>query len=177
MISAHDFINLLQNHQIWISSKSIDTDTYIKGKPITNSNLIQDGDAFICIKGFEKDGHQFIKQAREKGASLIIQEDDFIDDFPAIRVSNSRKAAALLSKLHFNNPSSKFTLIGITGTNGKTTTSLIIWQILVSLGYKVGWIGTLGYQIESGIVPTKNTTPDIIELNEIFDTFVKSGCK
>ncbi|MBM4399888.1 MAG: UDP-N-acetylmuramoyl-L-alanyl-D-glutamate--2,6-diaminopimelate ligase, partial [Candidatus Cloacimonetes bacterium] len=79
--------------------------------------------------------------------------------------------------LHFNNPSSKFTLIGITGTNGKTTTSLIIWQILVSLGYKVGWIGTLGYQIESGIVPTKNTTPDIIELNEIFDTFVKSGCK
>jgi hypothetical protein len=83
-------------------------------------------------------------------------------------VNDSRKAAALAARVFFKNPSGSFTLIGITGTNGKTTTSLMLFQALGLLGHNCGWIGTLGYKIGKQDFPTSHTTPDIIQLNEIF---------
>jgi len=83
-------------------------------------------------------------------------------------VKNSRKSAAILANLFFDNPTSKFKLIGITGTNGKTTTANLIYQILIKLGYKVGIIGTFGYTINNENFSSKRTTPDIIDLNKIF---------
>jgi UDP-N-acetylmuramyl-tripeptide synthetase/UDP-N-acetylmuramoyl-tripeptide--D-alanyl-D-alanine ligase len=170
-------INIFQENKLFLAVQSQVSDVNISGKPITNSKLIEAGDIFVCIKGFTSDGHNYISQAREKGAILIIQETDFVDNKPAIRITDSRKAAALIAKLYYNNPTSKFTLIGVTGTNGKTTSSLLIWQALNNMGLKTGWIGTLGYRIESEIIPTNNTTPDIMELNQIFDIFVKAECK
>jgi len=177
MISVTGFIEILKHNLLWVADQTIEEGRSITGKPVTNSNLINKGDAFVCIKGFTSDGHDFINQACEKGAAVIIQEDAFKHSLPAIRVTNSRKAAALLAKYYYNNPTDKFTLIGITGTNGKTTTSLLVWQALTMMGKKTGWIGTLGYRIGADIIPTNNTTPDIIELNDIFSIMVSAGCK
>lgn len=176
MISVERFIELLKEHNLWICDQSINADTMISGKPVTDSRQIQSGDVFICIKGLQSDGHNYIKQARATGVAVIVQENDFTDNLPAIRVKDSRKAAALLSKLYFNNPSGKFKLIGVTGTNGKTTISMLIWQALTEMGYKTGWIGTLGYRIDSDIIETNNTTPDILELNGILNQMVKAEC-
>jgi len=177
MISVESFVELLKENNLWVGSQSIKPDTQISGKPVTDSRQIQVGDVFICIKGAESDGHNYIKQAQANGIKLIVQENAFTDDYPAVRVKNSRKAAALLAKLYFDNPSGKFVLIGVTGTNGKTTTSLLIWQALTELGFKTGWIGTLGYRIDAEIIETNNTTPDILELNGIFQQMVDASCQ
>jgi UDP-N-acetylmuramate-alanine ligase len=89
-----------------------------------------------------------------RGASLIVCEQECQPGLPSIRVTDTRKAAALLARLYFNCPSSSFRLVGVTGTNGKTSTSLIIFEALRRLGYKAGWIGTLGYMINDGHFPT-----------------------
>ncbi|MFO7660806.1 MAG: UDP-N-acetylmuramoyl-L-alanyl-D-glutamate--2,6-diaminopimelate ligase [Candidatus Cloacimonadaceae bacterium] len=177
MLTVAGFIAILKCHHLWVADQAITEDSILASKPVTDSRLINEDDIFVCIRGFESDGHTFINQARAKQASLIIQEDEFKDSYACIRVSNSRKAAALLAKHYYDNPTSKFTLIGITGTNGKTTTSLLLWQALTKLGKKTGWIGTLGYKIDDEIIPTNNTTPDILELNGIFDQMVQAGCQ
>ncbi len=177
MFTVAGYIDVLKRHHFWVADQAISEDFVITGKPVTDSRQLSKDDVFICIKGFASDGHKFIDQARAKQVGLIIQEDDFTDKYAGIRVTNSRKAAALLAKLYYDNPTAKFTLIGITGTNGKTTTSLLIWQALTLLGKKTGWIGTLGYRTNAEIIPTNNTTPDIMELNGIFDQMVKAGCQ
>jgi len=143
-------------------------DLDFNGTPHTDNRLLNSGDIFICIKGFSTDGHQFIPDAIARGASLIVCEQECQPGLPSIRVTDTRKAAALLARLYFNCPSSSFRLVGVTGTNGKTSTSLIIFEALRRLGYKAGWIGTLGYMINDGHFPTGHTTPDIMELNRIF---------
>jgi UDP-N-acetylmuramyl-tripeptide synthetase/UDP-N-acetylmuramoyl-tripeptide--D-alanyl-D-alanine ligase len=177
MVTFAALVDILKKNQLWIASRSAEPDMAITGKPVTDSRLIRPGDTFVCIRGLQSDGHNFIRQARETGAGIIITENDFTDDLPSIRVSDSRKAAAILGQLCFCNPSGKFTLIGVTGTNGKTTTSMLIRQALLSLGKKVGWIGTLGYIVDSDLKTTNNTTPDIIELNNIFNQMVTAGSK
>jgi UDP-N-acetylmuramyl-tripeptide synthetase/UDP-N-acetylmuramoyl-tripeptide--D-alanyl-D-alanine ligase len=177
MVTVAALVSILKENQLWITDQSISPGMVISGKPVTDSRLIKPGDAFICIRGFQSDGHKYIPQAREGGVSIIISEDAFQDKLPAIRVSNSRKAAALYAKLYYRNPTSKFTLIGVTGTNGKTTTSLLIWQALTFLGKKTGWIGTLGYKTDSEIIETNNTTPDVMELHSIFNEMVTAGCE
>ncbi|MFB3844668.1 MAG: UDP-N-acetylmuramoyl-L-alanyl-D-glutamate--2,6-diaminopimelate ligase [Candidatus Cloacimonadaceae bacterium] len=177
MWSISEYLEMLKADDLWLQNQNLDIALSFSGKPVTDSRQLQKGDIFICIKGYQTDGHNFIAQAIERGASLIIQEDEFSHNFPAVRVKNSRKAAALLAKMYYSNPSGKFTLIGITGTNGKTTTSLLIRQALEQLGYKTGWIGTLGYQINSDMVLTNNTTPDILELNSIFTLMVEAECR
>ncbi|MDP2173656.1 MAG: UDP-N-acetylmuramoyl-L-alanyl-D-glutamate--2,6-diaminopimelate ligase, partial [Candidatus Cloacimonadaceae bacterium] len=169
-----DLIKILQEHGLFIESKGIDDLTRIEGAPITDNRLLSKGDIFICIKGFSHDGHDFIEAASAKGASLIIRETESNDELPSIRVSDSRKAAALAAKLYYRNPVSNFRLVGITGTNGKTTTSIILFKALRSMGIKAGLIGTLGYQINDEIYKTDHTTPDSIELNSIFARMAKA---
>ncbi len=176
MLAVTAMIELLKELGLWIEDQSIDVTWKLTGKPQTDSRLIGTGDIFICIKGFQSDGHKYITQARQKGAELIIQEDGFQDEGSAIRVSNSRKAAAILAREFYQNPTAALHLIGITGTNGKTTTSLLIRQALCYLGMKTGWIGTLGYITDSEFIPTNNTTPDILELNQILDKMIMANC-
>jgi MurE/MurF fusion protein len=135
-------------------------------KPETDSRKIEVNDIFICVKGYQVDGHDFAQKAIEKGAGLLITEKE-IPDFPYILVKNSRKAAAVLANLHYETAKNGIKLVGITGTNGKTTTSLILFELLQSQGKKVGLIGTLGYQIMEKKFPLQHTTPDIIELHQI----------
>lgn len=137
------------------------------------------GALFVCIKGFETDGHKYIQKAVEAGAAAVIVEDvpSFDVDAVLIRVEDSRMALACVSAVWFGNPAEKMTMIGLTGTKGKTTTAHMIKGILESAGYKTGMIGTIGAFIGSEKIPTKNTTPESYELHALFAQMLEAGCK
>ena len=161
-----------------INHDSIDFENiFVSGKMKTDSKAVLKDDVFVCIKGFSVDGHIFAPEAYDNGAGLLIV--NYTLDLPVLQVvvKDTRKATAVIAKILYDNPTGKFDLIGITGTNGKTTTSVILEQLYSKLGYKTGLIGTLGYKIGDKFYPSERTTPDIIELNEIFLKMVASSCK
>lgn len=139
---------------------------------------------FVAVKGFNVDGHNFIMEAIANGATAIVIEDDskvsndylIHQNVTKILVKNSRKALAILSKNFYQNPSSKLKIIGITGTNGKTTSTYLTKYILEGAGYKTGLIGTIQNLIGDQIIPTEKTTPESIELNELFSQMIEAGC-
>ena len=134
-----------------------------------NSEKIQPGNIFVAIKGFKTDGHRYIESAVKKGASAIVcQVPREGCSVPQIVVNDSRVAEAQVSANYFGNPSDKFKLIGITGTNGKTTCTFLVKTILEHAGYKVGLIGTNQNMIGNKVYETGRTTPDAFELQELF---------
>lgn len=166
---------LLQN--INIISKKIVNDSDIKGIAI-DSRKIEEGFAFICFEGTKSDGHDFIKNAIEKGATTIITQkavEDF-DNVNIVQVESGRETIAKLANNFYENPSKKFKLIGITGTKGKTTTTYMIKSILEQKGLKVGLIGTIESKIgDQSIKTSDNTTPDAVELQGTFDFMAKNN--
>ena len=134
-----------------------------------NSSKIKQGDLFVAIKGFKTDGHKYMADAPKKGAVAILCEQYNADiEIPQIIVENSRIAEAQVASEFFQNPSKNFKLIGITGTNGKTTCTYLVKQILDYCGYKTGLIGTNQNMIGSEVFETGRTTPDSFELQELF---------
>ncbi len=131
--------------------------------------------AFICLEGTQVDGHDFIDTAIKKGASTIFIEKDIEVSQPVtvIKLSNTRKDLSLLSINYFDNPASKLTMIGITGTKGKTTTSWMIKNILEEEGKKVGVIGTMGVFIGNNHYETINTTPESYEIQKYLKEMLK----
>lgn len=166
----------LQLAELYLESSEITADRKLK-KFETDSRKISENDVFICIKGFETDGHLFAEKAKKNGAKLFIVEDRLEIDVPQILVSDSRKAASVLAKFYYNDPTSKFKLIGITGTNGKTTIAHIIHEIFLKNNIPVGMIGTLGYKIKNQSFSTERTTPDIFDLNKIFSEMAENKIK
>jgi len=149
----------------------------IYGQIQTDTRKVKAGDVFACIKGHNVDGHDLALNASEKGAILLIVEHRLRLPVPQIRVSDCRKATAILARLFYNDPTAKFDLIGVTGTNGKTTTTHILQKLFTSQNIKTGLIGTLGYKIGDEMHPLMHTTPDIIELNSIFAQMVEAACQ
>ena len=140
-----------------------------------DSRTVQMGNAFVCIKGSAVDGHRFAQKAFEQGAAVIIAEEDTgIEN--QILVHDSHAAFATMSANWFSNPSKKLKLIGITGTNGKTSTTYMIKKILESKGHKVGLIGTIQNMIGDEVLKSSNTTPDAYGLNKLFSEMVEKGC-
>lgn len=133
--------------------------------------------AFICLDGTQVDGHDFIDTAIKKGASTIFIEKDIEVSQPVtvIKLSNTRKDLSLLSINYFDNPASKLTMIGITGTKGKTTTSWMIKNILEEEGKKVGVIGTMGVFIGNNHYETINTTPESYEIQKYLSEMVNQN--
>ena len=133
--------------------------------------------AFICLEGTQVDGHDFIDTAFKKGASTIFIEKDIEVSQPVtvIKLSNTRKDLSLLSINYFDNPASKLTMIGITGTKGKTTTSWMIKNILEEEGKKVGVIGTMGVFIGNNHYETINTTPESYEIQKYLSEMVNQN--
>lgn len=131
--------------------------------------LIEPGDVFICIAGFTVDGHQFAAEAIEKGASLVIAERNLqlAKGLVAI-VPDTGRALAMIASKYYDYPTTKYPLVGITGTNGKTTTSYIIDAIMKENKLKTGLIGTIQAKIDDVVIPIKNTTPDALALQQIF---------
>lgn len=141
-----------------------------------DSRLVKEGALFVCIKGAAFDGHNVAAEMLEKGAAAIVVERDLGLDKQVI-VDNSRAVYSPICSNFFNNPADKLKLIGLTGTNGKTTTTFLIKQILENVGKKVGLIGTVQNMIGDKIYPAKFTTPDPYELQKLFAMMVDAGCE
>ena len=131
---------------------------------------------FVCIKGFTLDGHDFAADVMKKGARAVIVEKD-LGLKNQILVKNSREAYAKMCSAYFGNPSKKIKLIGVTGTNGKTTVTTVIRSILEHNGYKVGLLGTISNKIDDLEIPAKHTTPDPMELHALLYRMVQAGCE
>lgn len=141
-----------------------------------DSRLVKEGSLFVCIKGAAFDGHNFAKEMLEKGAVAVVTEKDLGLEHQVI-VENTRKIFSFICANFFNNPADKLKLIGLTGTNGKTTTTFLIKQILENVGKKVGLIGTVQNMIGDEAYPAKYTTPDPYELQKLFAKMVDAGCE
>ncbi len=149
--------------------------------PQYDSRKVKSGTTFFAIKGFAADGHAFIQSAIEKGASTIVLEDSSAlseEDATAkkinrILVTSSRKALAIISEEAFGSPSKKLRLIGVTGTNGKTTTTNLIKQLFESRDEKCGLIGTIGIYIGDQFIPTEHTTPESRDISELLAKMIE----
>ncbi|ONK23326.1 UDP-N-acetylmuramoyl-L-alanyl-D-glutamate--2,6-diaminopimelate ligase [Bacillus sp. VT-16-64] len=143
---------------------------------ITNdTRKIEPGALFICIKGHQTDGHQFANAAVAKGAVAVLAEKKVAVEAPVILVPDTKRAMAVLADEFYGHPTQRLNLIGITGTNGKTTTSMMIENIFRDAGKKTGLIGTLHIKIGDEKLETKNTTPDNIVLQQTFAHMVEEG--
>lgn len=149
-----------------------------------DSRKVVNGCVFVAIKGYSTDGHLFIQDALNKKAVAIVVErsdsvpDSLVNHFSAIKlvVNDGRQALAEISNAFFDEPSKKLRLIGITGTNGKTTTSYFLKNILETAGYKVGLIGTISNYIGKEKINSKLTTPESNDLNRMLNQMINSGC-
>lgn len=161
----------------------------LKGIPVKNeyadreiTNVTQDsrsvgeGCLFVCIKGNTFDGHTAARDALQKGAAAVLVERDLGLDGEIV-TENTRAVYSAVCANFFGNPAEKLKLVGITGTNGKTTTTFLIKQILESAGKKTGLIGTVQNMVGSEIYPAKFTTPDPYELQKLFSLMVREGCE
>lgn len=141
-----------------------------------DSRNVTEGMAFICINGVARDGHEFAASAAEKGASVIVCERD-LGLANQIIVSSARYAFAAMCENFFSHPLKKLKLIGITGTNGKTSTSFITKQILEHCGHKCGLIGTIQNMVGEEVLHTEYTTPDTYELHSLFARMAEANCE
>ena len=136
-----------------------------------DSRKVSKGNVFVCIKGYETDGHKYVDQAVKNGAALVVAEDEVSVTVPVVYTEDSRKTIASLASAFYKNPSKKLSLIGITGTNGKTTITYLVRSILEEAGKKVGIIGTNQNIIGDKVLLTKSTTPttpNALELQQLF---------
>ncbi len=151
-------------------------DTEVSGVTCDTRSEIKPGTVFVCIKGKTFDGHDAAKDMVAKGCSVVVCEKDLGLENQII-VEDTRGAYPRMCANWFGNPQDKLSLIGVTGTNGKTTITTMIKKVLTSLGCKVGLIGTCQNEIGDSIYPTSRTTPEPYDLYELFDKMVKAGCQ
>lgn len=142
-----------------------------------DSRKVKSRDVFVCIKGYVTDGHKYIDKACKSGASAIVISEEIgsLPDCTVIKVENTRKALAIISSNYYDNPSKKMKIIGVTGTNGKTTSTFMMKSILETAGYKVGLVGTIANYIGDKKVPSHRTTPESLELQKLFKHMVDEG--
>ena len=132
---------------------------------------------FVAISGFASDGNRFIPMAVGKGSVAVVTAKKPVTDVPYILVENARLALSLLATNFYDCPAKKMKLIGVTGTNGKTSTTLLLKQVLEkTLGAKVGLIGTMENMVGQEVIPTERTTPESLELQQLFDRMQRAGC-
>jgi UDP-N-acetylmuramoyl-L-alanyl-D-glutamate--2,6-diaminopimelate ligase len=142
-----------------------------------DSRAVRPGSLFVAVKGERVDGHEFIRAAAEAGAAaLVAQQIPNGLAIPFLRLADSRKALGLLGGQFYGDPSSRLRMIGVTGTNGKTTTTYVCKALLEALGRRVGLIGTVAYHIGSEIIPASHTTPGALELQQLLAKMVNGGC-
>lgn len=140
-----------------------------------DSRKVNPGDVFVCISGFKEDGHKYAEGAVAAGAVAVVAERDLSLPVPVVTVDDCRDALAYASDMFYDHPSKKFRLIGVTGTNGKTTTTFLVKYILEEAGFKVGLIGTNKNMIGDREIPAERTTPESLELNALFAEMASEG--
>jgi UDP-N-acetylmuramoyl-L-alanyl-D-glutamate--2,6-diaminopimelate ligase len=144
-----------------------------------DSRKVEKGCVFVATKGTASDGHQYISMAIEKGAAAIVCE-DMPEAVPAeitiVQVENSADALGKMASAWFDFPSSKLTLVGVTGTNGKTTIATLLYKLFRELGYKAGLLSTVCNYVNDTAIEATHTTPDALALNELLAQMVEAGC-
>ena len=141
-----------------------------------DSRKVEAGDVFVCIKGYATDGHTYVQKAIENGAAAIVAQDPITAEVPVVYVQDTRLALAQMSKVYYDRPDEKMKIIGVTGTNGKTTVTYLIKHILEQNGAKVGLIGTNQNMIGAQVIETERTTPESKELYAMFADMAQAGC-
>ena len=171
---------LLQDVLYKVSIRSVSGSTSVEVNDIQiDSRRVKQGTTFIAVKGSATDGHQFIDKAIENGAVAVVYE-----QIPAsikagivyVEVQNSAVAAALMANNFYERPSEKVKLVGVTGTNGKTTIATLLYKLFTRLGYTCGLLSTVENQIGDKVVPATHTTPDAISLNALLKQMADEGC-
>jgi UDP-N-acetylmuramoyl-L-alanyl-D-glutamate--2,6-diaminopimelate ligase len=145
-----------------------------------NSKNVLPGSAFVAVKGTHADGHIYIPEAINKGATVIIAENTpeiTWSGVTMVKVADSAKTLGIVSSNFYDNPSSKLKLVGITGTNGKTTTVTLLYQLFSKLGFKAGCLSTIRNYIGNKIVGATHTTPDPVQLNMLLNDMAETGCQ
>lgn len=156
-----------------------DIDIDIKGVNI-DSRKIENGHLFIAMKGTQVDGHKFIDKAIDLGATAILLEDmpeTLEDKVTYVQVKSTEEDAGKVATLFYGDPSKKLKLVGVTGTNGKTTIATLLYEMFREFGYKVGLLSTVCNYIDDKAIPADHTTPDPIELNRLLGDMVAEGCE
>ncbi len=147
---------------------------------VCDSRQVIFGALFVAVRGVTVDGHTFIPQLHEKGVAAIVCEEIpamLVPGVTYIKVSNSAVALGFLASEWWDNPSRKLKLIGVTGTNGKTTTATLIYEMARLMGYKAGLLSTVCNYVEKEAIPAKQTTPDPLTINELLNRMVEAGCE
>ena len=156
-----------------------DADVEVTGIKI-DSRQIQPGYLFVAIKGTQTDGHRFIPKALELGAKAVLCEDlpeEKADGVTYVQVPSTETAVGPVATLFHGDPTSKLKLVGVTGTNGKTTIATLLYNMFRQFGHKCGLLSTVCNYIDGEAVPASHTTPDPIELNELLERMVQAGCE
>ena len=146
---------------------------------VFDSRNVQQGDVFVAVAGTQADGHQFMGQAVEKGAVAVVCESLPVKLIPGItygKVNDSAFALGQMASNFYDRPSEKLKLIGITGTNGKTTIVTLLHQLFLALGYKTGMLSTIVNKVNHQEIKTSHTTPDAVSINHVLDAMVNAGC-
>ena len=145
-----------------------------------DSRLIKEGHMFVAVKGTQADGHNYISKAIELGATAIVCQQlpqETTDGVTYVLVADSEDAVGKIATQFYGDPTSKLDLVGVTGTNGKTTIATLLYNMFRKMGYKVGLISTVCNYIDDEAVPTDHTTPDPITLNALLGRMADEGCK
>ena len=145
-----------------------------------DSRKIEQGHLFVAIKGTQTDGHKFVPKALELGASAILCEDlpeEKTEGVTYIQVASTENAVGPVATVFFGEPSKKLKLVGVTGTNGKTTIATLLYNMFRKFGHKCGLLSTVCNYIEDEAIPADHTTPDPIELNRLLSKMVEAGCE
>ena len=145
---------------------------------VFDSRNAKKGSAFVAVKGVSADGHDFIPKVIEAGCSVIISENEVVvpANVTLIITDNSSKALALMANNFYDEPSKKLKLVGVTGTNGKTTTTTLLFNLYTKLGYHCGLLSTVVNKIGNKNIPSTHTTPDPVSLNALLAQMVNEGC-
>ncbi len=145
-----------------------------------DSRRVKDGHLFVAMKGTQVDGHKFIPKAIELGAKAILCEDlpeDKAEGITFVQVESTEDVVGKVATLFYGDPSKKLTLVGVTGTNGKTTIATLLYNMFRKFGYKCGLLSTVCNYIDGEAIPADHTTPDPIELNALLSKMVEAGCQ
>jgi UDP-N-acetylmuramoyl-L-alanyl-D-glutamate--2,6-diaminopimelate ligase len=145
-----------------------------------DSRKVQKGSLFVAVKGVAVDGHQFISKAVEQGAIAVVCEEmptPQKDGVTYVQTNNSAEAAGLIAHNFYDQPTTKLKLVGVTGTNGKTTIATLLYKLFTCLGYKCGLLSTVENQIGGKVMPSTHTTPDAISMNALLKQMVDEGCE
>lgn len=166
-------------YKVHIVAVSGSTDVVVSGVQI-DSRKVSHRSLFVAVKGAAADGHQFIAKAIELGAVAIVCEDlpaEQKEGVTYIQTSDSAEAAGVMAHNFYDQPSNKLKLVGVTGTNGKTTIATLLYKLFTCLGYECGLISTVENMINGNVIPSTHTTPDAVSLNALLKQMIDAGCE